>query len=78
MSSYSRMELRGGLLDIPLDISIPLLDLLILIMMTFNGRVDLSWLLTSQEGVRKATAWWLRQNILPQFQLARELEKQEL
>lgn len=39
-----------------------------------NRRVDLKRLMTTPEGIHRATGWWLRQNILPQFQLVRELE----
>jgi hypothetical protein len=39
-----------------------------------NERVDLKRLMTTPEGIHRTTVWWLRQDILPQFQLARELE----
>jgi hypothetical protein len=38
-----------------------------------NGRLDFSELLTTAEGVRKVTRWWLRRRVLEQFWLAEEL-----
>ena len=40
-----------------------------------GGRVDLRRMMSSPEGVKRITTWWLEQNLLPQFQLARELER---
>jgi hypothetical protein len=38
-----------------------------------NGRLNFRELLTTAEGVRKVTRWWLRRRILEQFRLAEEL-----
>jgi hypothetical protein len=38
-----------------------------------NGRLGFSELLTTAEGVRKVTRWWLRRRVLEQFWLAEEL-----
>jgi hypothetical protein len=38
-----------------------------------NGRSDFEALLTTVEGVKKVTKWWLRRRILGQFWLAEEL-----
>ena len=43
-----------------------------------NGQVDLKQTMTSPEGILKASAWWLKQNVLPLFQLTLELEKHNL
>jgi Reverse transcriptase (RNA-dependent DNA polymerase)/Endonuclease-reverse transcriptase len=38
-----------------------------------NGRLDFKELLSTAEGVRKVTRWWLKRGILEQFRLAAEL-----
>jgi hypothetical protein len=38
-----------------------------------NRRLDFKEQLTTAEGVRKITRWWLRRKILEQFRLAEEL-----
>src|SRR3989440_8933199 len=43
-----------------------------------DGRVDLKKMMSSPEGLQRITAWWLKQDLLPQFQLARELERHGL
>ena len=43
-----------------------------------DGRVDLRKMMSSPEGLQRITAWWLKQDLLPQFQLARELERHDL
>jgi hypothetical protein len=40
-----------------------------------NGRLDFRQLLTTAEGVRKVTRWWLRRRVLEQFRLVKELIK---
>ena len=43
-----------------------------------DGRVDLGKMMSSPEGLQRITAWWLKQDLLPQFQLAQELERRDL
>jgi hypothetical protein len=38
-----------------------------------NGRLDFGALVTTAEGVKRFTRWWLRRRILEQFWLADEL-----
>ncbi|KAL1997396.1 hypothetical protein VTN49DRAFT_3998 [Thermomyces lanuginosus] len=40
-----------------------------------NGQLDFKWLLTDPTGVKRATRWWLRRNIVDQFRLANQLIK---
>ena len=40
-----------------------------------NRELDFRWLLTNPIGVKRATRWWLRRNIVNQFRLVNQLIK---